>query len=185
MFNLNEHGRTNWCTRIQRLLLTHGFGEAWESQTVGDEKLFMNVFKQRLRDMNLQNWSDYISNSSKCSFYSKIKNCIFINDNIHILSILCSTHKLAIEQGRHLNEPRENRLCQICNYNELEDEYHFVLVCPILSDARRIFLPLWCNNNPSERRLINLFQTDNINILKNLALYIKKAKYIREEILSL
>ena len=88
-----------------------------------------------------------------------------------ILSILCSTHKLAIEQGRYLNEPRENRLCQICNYNELEDEYHFVLVCPILSDVRRICLPLWCNNNPSERKLINLFQTDNFNILKNLALY--------------
>ena len=95
--------------------------------------------------MNLQNWSDYISNSSKCSFYSKIKNGIFINVNMQklsynpryeILSILCSTHKLAIEQGRHLKEPRENRLCQIWNYNELEDEYHFVLVCPILSDVR-------------------------------------------------
>jgi hypothetical protein len=149
--NLNEHERTNWCTSIQRLLFTHGFGEAWESQTVGDEKLFMNVFKQRLRDVNLQNWSDYISNSSKCSFYSKIKNDIFINDNIQklsynlryeILSILCSTHKLAIEQGRHLNEPRENRLCQICNYNEFEDEYHFVLVCPVLSDVRRFFFYL-------------------------------------------
>jgi hypothetical protein len=108
MFNLNEHGRTNWCTRIQRLLFTHGFREVWER--VGDEKLFMNVFKQRLRDINLQNWSDYISNSSKCSFYSKIKNGIFFNDNMQklsynlryeIWSILCSTHKLAIEQGRH------------------------------------------------------------------------------------
>ena len=77
MFNLNEHGRTNWCTRMQRLLFTHGFGEVWER--VGDEKLFMNVFKQRLRDINLQNWSDYISNSSKCSFYSKIKNGIFLS----------------------------------------------------------------------------------------------------------
>ena len=98
---------------------------------------------------------------------------------------LCSTHKLAIEQGRHLNEPRENTLCQICNYNELEDKYHFVLVCPILSDVRRNVLPLWCNNNPGERKLINLFQTDNFNILKNLALYIKKANCIREEMLSL
>ena len=148
MFNLNEHGRTNWCNRIQRLLFTHGFREVWESQRVGDEKLFMNVFKQRLRDKNLQNWSDYISNSSKCSFYSKLK-LVFLSMIIYkschiilryeILSILCSTHKLAIEQGRHLNEPRENRLCQICNYNELEDEYHFVLLCPILSDVRRIF----------------------------------------------
>ena len=66
MFNLNEHGRTNWYTRIQRLLFTHGFREVWESQRVGDEKLFMNVFKQRLRrDVNSQNWSDHISNSSK------------------------------------------------------------------------------------------------------------------------
>ena len=116
------------------------------------------MFKQRLRDVNLQNWSDYISTSSKCSFYSKIKNGIFINDNIQklsynlryeILSILCSTHKLAIEQGRHLTEPRENtcRLCQMCNYNELEDKYHFVLFSPLLSDVKRIFSPLWCNNN--------------------------------------
>ena len=37
MFDLNEHGPTNWCNRIQRLLFTHGFGEVWESQTVGDE----------------------------------------------------------------------------------------------------------------------------------------------------
>jgi hypothetical protein len=73
----------------------------------------------------------------------------------------------------------------MCNYNELEDEYHFVLVCPILSDVRRTFLPLWCNNNPIERKLIHLFQTDNFNILKNFALYKKKAKYIREDILSL
>ena len=82
-------------------------------------------------------------------FTLKLKNGIFINDNMQklsynlryeILSILCSTHKLAIEQGRHLNEPRENKLCQIWNYNELEDEYHFVHVCPILSDVRRNFL---------------------------------------------
>ena len=65
MFNLNEHGRTNWCTRIQRLLFTHGFGEVWESQTVGDEKLVMNVFKQRLRDVKLQTGLDYISNPTK------------------------------------------------------------------------------------------------------------------------
>ena len=89
MFYLNEHGRTNWCTRIERLLFTHGFGEVCESQTVGDEIFFfMNVFKQRLRDINLQNWSDYISISSKCSFYSKIKNGIFINDNIQKLSYI-------------------------------------------------------------------------------------------------
>jgi hypothetical protein len=41
MFYLNEHGQTNWCTRIERVLFTHGFGEVCESQTVGDEIFFL------------------------------------------------------------------------------------------------------------------------------------------------
>lgn len=193
LFQLNEHGRTNWCTRIQRLLFSYGFGEVWESQGVGDEKLFMNIFKQRLKDVSLQNWSNYISSSTKCSFYSKIKDGIFVHENLQklsfnlrgeIFSILCSTHKLAIEEGRHLNIPRVNRLCKLCNLNQIEDEYHFLLVCPILSDIRRNFLPVWCHSHPSIEKLINLFKTDNVIILRNLAVYIKKVKLIREEVLS-
>ena len=42
----------------------------------------------------------------------------------------CSSHKLMIEQGRHLNIERENRICQNCNMNIIEDEYNFLLACP-------------------------------------------------------
>ena len=42
----------------------------------------------------------------------------------------CSSHKLMIEQGRHLNIDRENRICQNCNMNIIEDEYHFYSLVP-------------------------------------------------------
>ena len=37
----------------------------------------------------------------------------------------CSGHNLMIEKGRHLNIERSLRLCQFCNANVIEDEYHF------------------------------------------------------------
>ncbi|CAC5375466.1 unnamed protein product [Mytilus coruscus] len=64
MFKMNEHGRINWCSKVQRLLFSNEFGVVWENQVVGDTKLFMNLFKQRLKDINLQTWSDYIGHAS-------------------------------------------------------------------------------------------------------------------------
>ncbi|CAC5403534.1 unnamed protein product [Mytilus coruscus] len=87
MFKMNEHGRINWCSKVQGLLFSNGFGVVWENQGVGDTRLFMNLFKQRLKDINLQTWSDYIGNSSKCAFYSKVKDYICINENIQKLSL--------------------------------------------------------------------------------------------------
>ena len=197
MFKMNENGRVSWCTKIQELLFHHGFGHVWENQGVEDDKLFISLYEQRLKDINFQHFSEYICNSSKCSFYSKVNDPISINsinDHIHklsfnlrfeVLSIICSNHKLAIEQGRRNNELRENRLCQICNLNIIEDEYHFLLVCPVLSDIRRNFLPVWCYVNPNKEKLVKLFRTNDFAILRNLAIYIKKGKYIRDEILSL
>ena len=52
----------------------------------------------------------------------------FINDrNLgKFLSILrLSCHSLHIETGRYKNIPRENRLCQFCSLNEIEDEKQF------------------------------------------------------------
>ena len=38
-------------------------------------------------------------------------------------------HDLCIETGRHNNIDRSDRKCFTCNNNDIEDEYHFVLIC--------------------------------------------------------
>ena len=37
----------------------------------------------------------------------------------------CSGLNFMIEKGRHLNIDRSLRLCQFCNSNVIENEYHF------------------------------------------------------------
>ena len=44
---------------------------------------------------------------------------------------------IEIETGRFRNIPSESRMCQFCK-NEIEDELHFVCVCPVYSNHRKI-----------------------------------------------
>ena len=43
---------------------------------------------------------------------------------------------LAIETGRHRNVPADERLCEICNWNLVEDEIHFLCFCPRYQELR-------------------------------------------------
>ena len=42
-----------------------------------------------------------------------------------------SSHNLLVESGRYEGIPRVRRICKSCSMNVVEDEYHFVSVCPI------------------------------------------------------
>ena len=56
--------------------------------------------------------------------------------------LLLSSHTLLIETGRWHRPhsiPREDRTCNICN--KLEDEYHFIIECPLYTDLRRKYIP--------------------------------------------
>lgn len=46
-------------------------------------------------------------------------------------------HQLAIETGRYINAPRENRSCLCCTMNSRESEYHFTLVCTFYAELRK------------------------------------------------
>ena len=45
-------------------------------------------------------------------------------------------HNLQTEVGTYLYNrvERHNRLCKVCNMQTVEDEYHFLLICPALAE---------------------------------------------------
>ena len=52
-----------------------------------------------------------------------------------------STHNLNIERLRyspsHTRVPPEERICNKCSLGEIEDEYHFIIICPHYKHLRR------------------------------------------------
>ena len=62
----DDIGRQKWVTNIKDLLFQYGYGYVWISQDVGHINMFVSSFKQRLKDCVTQNWSDNLSNYSRC-----------------------------------------------------------------------------------------------------------------------
>ena len=48
--------KQNWASRVKDFLSRLGFFEVRESQGVGNEELFLGIFKQRVRDVFTQDW---------------------------------------------------------------------------------------------------------------------------------
>lgn len=79
-----------------------------------------------------------------------------------------------------------DRLCQLCNLRQIENEVHFLFHCPMLADLRRNFL-FHC---PSERKDVpicidHLFNSNDQSVIKCTAIFIKKGLSIRQEMLTL
>ena len=52
----------------------------------------------------------------------------------------CAVLPLKIETGRFLGLSVEDRLCQVCDQNAVENEIHFLLHCTLYEDLRRAMI---------------------------------------------
>ena len=80
-----------------------------------------------------------------------------------------------IEQGRFNNVERCNRICQFCNMNCIEDEYHFLLVCPVYRDLRQKYLKKYYYTWASINKFKLLLTSKSETIIKQLGHYLIQA----------
>ena len=81
----------------------------------------------------------------------------------------------SIELGRHRNVPRNVRKCILCDMSDIEDEYHFILVCPSYNLLRQQYIPRYYHVRPSMLKLVELIKNSNIQMLNKLACFYIKA----------
>lgn len=143
----------------------------WNNQDVANTDEFIEHFKQTVKDMYIQTWHSDVTECSKLDKYNNFKTIFnyeqYLSDmkddrfRIALCQLRTSSHHLRIEDDRKLNVPRHQRLCRYCDLGLIEDEYHFCLVCPLYDDLRRKYLPLYCYNNHSPIKFIQLMQSNN------------------------
>jgi len=88
-----------------------------------------------------------------------------------IAKMRLSSHKLLIETGRHHNIDRNERICPLCNCNDIEDEYHFILICPQYLEERIKYIPEFYYKRPSMFKFIKLLNSSKKTTLRKLAIY--------------
>ena len=127
--------------------------------------------KQKIFDQFQQKWRSDIENSPKGLSYRLFKenfefeyylDILPDKDRITYCRFRTGNHRLPIETGRWHRIERQNRHCNLCQYQELRDEFHYILQCRSLVDIRKQFL--------------NPYFIHRINILKFGKLFQSKQK---------
>ena len=152
--NISYNG-ANWAFQVKSLLDSLGLSYLWLEQTELDMPYVL--IKQRILDLYYQSWYANINNSNRLVSYARYKHNFDREDYLNTISepkyrvALCrfrlSSHDLAIERGRYAGIPANERICKCCNMKVVENEYHFILVCPGYKDIRKkvsltVLLPL-------------------------------------------
>ena len=180
-----------WLLRVKRLLMTHGFGEVWFNQGPGNDIVFKSEFKNRCRDIEIQNWCTAIQDMDRLRYYKIFKNVIdkesYIDrvkkDDIAVLSnFRCNSLPLRCLTG-YLYEKLQyhNCTCQLCNTGEIEDEYHFFLRCPAYSRIRIDILPRFLCINPSKHKFSEFLRIQTEANLQITIKYLKAALKLRSK----
>ena len=149
--SLDFIGETNWCSHIRSLLFRTN--HVWENHRVEKANGLIKQGKLCLINIYKVDWSIKARNSIKLRTYIKFKfehsldeYLFYIPDTrwMKTLSVLrMSSHMLVIERGRHVKRqklPLEQRICQRCTSNSVDDEIHFLITCSYFATQRTSLL---------------------------------------------
>ena len=173
-----------WTRKIQELLFRVGFGYIWENQMVPDVKKFLNMLKQRLQDIHIQECYSSIENNSRCMLYKHLKPVYsmenYLKCNYHrdfrqyLTKLRLSSHKFLVERGRWV-KPKINyheRLCTLCDENDIEHEYHILMKCKYFVYLREKYISKKYYKSPSMYKFQKLMNTTKRELYR-LMLFIK------------
>lgn len=185
--------KANWASLLRDMLFNLGFGEVWYNQGVEEEERFLQVFKQRITDNYMQVWKQKIGNTRKsllyrrfhdifspCQYLQHIKN---VKHRIALTHLRTRNNRLFVETGSWGNQstPYEQRYCTHCNTHDIEDEYHFLLICPLYTELRQKYVPKYYRCRPSVYKFVQLMQTEKNSLLSKLGAFSFHAFNLRNQ----
>ena len=130
----------NWCSDISDIFQSVDMDNVFHSK----EQCDISLVTGRLLKIDVRNWRYEVQNKPKLRTYIQFKSEIDTEE--YVLSFLpkgcrsvyaqlhCGILPLRIKTGRYDGVALENRSCEFCDENVLEDEYHFMCSCDLSDD---------------------------------------------------
>ena len=155
------------------------------------------LIMKKLKTLFLKAWfNDKDNVNGKLDTYFSHKSNFQMEKYLDIQSfqsrqILCkfriSAHQLRVEKERHKNKPieRSQRTCNFCSHNDIEDEFHFLINCPLYNQCRESLFAQaheHCqnfNNLDCKSKFLWLMTTEDQHILKKLCIFLIQSFELR------
>ena len=165
-----------WILKVKNVLDSLGMSDLWINDNFNVE-WFKVAVKLRLKDQYLQSWTAETEGLSYCTIYRLFKNqfgvekylCnLSVNDRITLTKFRTSNIAIPINSMRFNNIARKDRKCELCNANEIGDEFHYLMKCEYFTTERKVFLKRYYFTRPNSQKFASLLNCEKPAVLKNL-----------------
>ena len=129
---------SKWLLSVKDTLNECGFANCWNEQSVLRNMSLAKNVKMFLHDKFVVDWKSQIFDSPKCINYRIYKSdfgfekylTVLPSDLMYNLSkFRCGSHRLPIESSRFFSMTRSERICDLCDREEIGDEFHYIFNC--------------------------------------------------------
>ena len=205
-FLLQNNISDSWMSAVRNIFNHTGYSFIWDEQN--DLSFHDKMFSKSLSDQISESMmNQFIQTSDRCMFterklnyFSMFKEDFGVSKYIecipkrsqYTLMAKCrlGVLDLEIEKGRWENKPREERLCQVCPFSEIEDEAHFMFSCGAYEQQRATFLqkidqflPNF-QKLPDRKKYITIMKSTDSKVVAEVGKFLLQIHKIREEILN-
>ena len=200
-----NHKQNSWYNHVKELEKTFHIQPPRINPTKAHIKSYYKVIKGTLQSEYENLWLNRLhatqsitkgKGGNKLRTYAQIKQnftlepyLMEVDNPLHrkaLTQLRLSSHNLNIESMRHTTRDPNQRLCNLCNRNEIENEEHFLLTCPMYETYRTALIETnltLCQNlthlNQTEK-FVWLLTNEDKTTLKALGKYIWLAQDMRK-----
>ena len=188
--NSLKHNLT-WPTSVKNIFSKVGQFDLFLTNEISRKPPNEQFFKRACDIFHQESFAEIHREESKLRTFAKLKSKIGmenylldisnIEDRISLTKIRLSNHKLNIEVGRHNKIQKSERFCPFCP-TLIEDEMHFLLLCPTYSTNRtELFEELNITNIQNiDQESLFVFLMTSSDTTHITARFLKTAIHIRE-----
>lgn len=180
MFHANNNFK--WLDSIQSILNDCGLNYIWLQQFTHVPNNVAKTVKVRLLDQFLQTWNGDLQVSSKGTHYALFKDNLEPENYLtklhganllNMLKFRTCNHKFPIEKGRWDNVELSERKCELCQKNDIGDNYHYLLVCPFFTSQRKQYMDPYYFVRPNVIKYKQLLNITSDTKLRKLSIFMK------------
>ena len=167
-YYLAQSGHENWCTYVYKIL------EVINEEDVFYDRQVVNIQTAKVKLLQVQEtkWKELSQRKPKLRTYISFKPTLTSekyctlnltpSERSLMAQLRCGILPLHIETGRFRKTKLEDRICEFCSSNKVEDECHFIFDCNMYSDEREAFLSKIIETYP---QFIDFDEKDKLLIL--------------------
>ncbi len=176
--------RGNWSAGFKSILTDIDLEDPWSNNS----EIPMDRLKSQVVDRQTRDWRHHCATKDKLRTYRMFKHdmkvAAHLNSNLPkferslISQLRLGVLPLRIETGRFTRLEVHERLCEVCDKNQVEDEAHFLFHCDMYNDLRHDMetsMTIQLNNLNLSEKFEAIFQHPY-----SLGKYVNKAMNVRK-----